>query len=76
MSQFDRENNEVIAIVNENHRRSRICPTIGVIVPLEEAQKIAVQKARYEQGPGSIWGIALTLLLLFASVGASVAFLA
>lgn len=54
MSQFDRENNEVIALVNENHRRSCLCPTIGVIVPVEDARKIAVQNARAAQNPANV----------------------
>ena len=63
MSQFDRENNEVIALVNENHRRSCVCPTIGVIVPVEEAKKIAVQNARAAQGLPSVASVILAHLL-------------
>lgn len=76
MSQFDRENNEVIAIVNENHRRSRICSTIGVIVPMEEARQMAVQTARAAQDTGSIAGVILPILSLFAAVAVGVIALA
>lgn len=65
MSQFDRENNEVIAIVNENHRRSRICSTIGVIVPVEEAEKIAVQNARAVQNTGNMVSVIFTMAAMF-----------
>lgn len=76
MSQFDRENNEVIAIVNENHRRSCVCPTIGVIVPVEEAKKIAVQNARAAQGAESVASVVLPIFFLFAVVAIVVAVLA
>ena len=52
MCQFDRENREVIALVNENHRRSRICPTVGIVVPIAEARRMAVRNTRSVQ-PGS-----------------------
>lgn len=76
MSQFDRENNEVIAIVNENHRRRCVCPTIGVIVPVEEAKKIAVQNARAAQGAASVASVVLPIFFLFAVVAIVVAVLA
>ena len=76
MSQFDRENNEVIALVNENHRRSCVCQTIGVIVPLEEAKKIAVQNARAAQGLPSVASVILPIFFMFAVVAASVIALA
>ena len=76
MSQFDRENNEVIAIVNENHRRSCVCPTIGVIVPVEEAKKIAAQNARASQGAASVASVVLPIFFLFAVVAIVVAVLA
>lgn len=65
MSQFDRENNEVILLVNENHRRSRICSTIGVVVPVEEAEKIAVQNARAASNTGSTVSVILTMAAMF-----------
>lgn len=76
MSQFDRENNEVIALVNENHRRSCVCPTIGVIVPVEEAKKIAVQNARAAQNQANFAGVVFPLFCLFAAVVAGVLALA
>ena len=76
MSQFDRENNEVIALVNENHRRSCICPTIGVIVPVEDAKRIAVQKARAAQAAPSVASVVLPLFFLFAVVAVGVVVLA
>lgn len=76
MSQFDRENNEVIALVNENHRRSCVCPTIGVIIPVEEAKKIAVQNARAAQACPSVASVFLPIFFLLAVVVASVVVLA
>lgn len=76
MSQFDRENNEVIALVNENHRRSCVCPTIGVIVPVEEAKKIAVQNVRAAQNRANFVGVVFLLFCLFAAVVAGVLALA
>ena len=76
MSQFDRENNEVIAIGNENHRRSCVCPTIGVIVPVEEAKKIAVQNVRAAQNRPNFVGVVFPLFCLFAAVVAGVLALA
>ena len=76
MSQFDRENNEVIALVNENHRRSCICPTIGVIVPVEDAKRIAVQKSRAAQGIPSVASVVVPLFLLFVVVAVGVVVLA
>lgn len=76
MSQFDRENNEAFALVHENHRRSRICPTIGVIVPVEEAKKIAVQNAREAQGLPSVASVVVPLFFLFVAVAVSVVVLA
>lgn len=76
MSQFDRENNEVIALVNENHRRSCVCPTIGVIVPVEDAKRIAVQKSRAAQGLPSVASVVVPLFFLFVVVAVGVVVLA
>lgn len=76
MSQFDRENNEVIAIVNENHRRNSICPTVGYIVSSEEAHSLAVHKVRDHKGTASVASVILPIFFLFAVVAASVIALA
>lgn len=76
MSQFDHETNEVIALVNENHRRSQITRTVGVIVPMEEARQMAVQTAIAAQDTGSIAGVILPILSLFAAVAVGVIALA
>ena len=76
MSQFDRENNEVIALVNENHRRSCVCPTIGVIDPVEDAKRIAVQKSRAAQGLPSVASVVVPLFFLFVVVAVGVVVLA
>lgn len=73
MSQFDRENNEVIALVNENHRRNSICPTVGYIVSSEEAHSLAVHKVRDHKGTASV---ILPIFFLFAVVAVGVVVLA
>lgn len=37
MSQFEKENNEVIRMVRQNHHRSEVCQTVGYIVTEEQA---------------------------------------
>lgn len=37
MSQFEKENNEVIQMVRQNHHRSEVCRTVGYIVTEEQA---------------------------------------
>lgn len=76
MSQFDRENNEVIALVNANHCRNSICPTVGYIVSSEEAHKIAVQKVRDHKGTASVASVVFPVLLLFVAVTAFAVLLA
>ncbi len=66
MSQFDRENNEVFALVNEHHRLSRVCQTVGVFVPLDEAEQIAVSRARAARGGVNVEAFVLTLFFLIA----------
>lgn len=76
MSQFDRENNEVIALVNANHRRSSICPTVGYIVSSEEAHNLAVHKVRDHKGTASVASVILPIFFLFVVVTIGVVVLA
>jgi hypothetical protein len=76
MSQFDRENNEVIALVNANHRRSSICPTVGYIVSSEEAHNLAVRKVRDHKGTASVASLVFPALILFTVVAIAVVVLA
>lgn len=48
MSTFERENNEVIQMVRQNHHRSQVCQTIGYIVTEDEARRL-VQKNRKQE---------------------------
>lgn len=76
MSQFDLENNEVIALVNENHRRSCICPTVGIVVPMEEAKQMAVRSARAARNPEITANMVVSVFFLFAIVTIGVVVLA
>lgn len=76
MSQFDRENNEVIALVNANRRRNSICPTVGYIVSSEEAHNLAVHKVRDHKGTASVVSVILPIFFLFVVVTIGVVVLA
>lgn len=52
MSQFEREDMDVIAMVNAHNRRQNITRQVGYIVTQEEAQELAVAKARERNGDG------------------------
>ena len=68
MCQFDRENREVIALVNENHRRSRICPTVGIVVPIAEARRMAVRNTRSAQTGGNFVDTLFAIFSVFIVV--------
>ena len=56
----NREDREVIEMVNRNHRlNTTTSRTIGYIVPVEEAQRIAVQRATAQRQSGSAIGVAM-----------------
>ena len=48
MSTFERENNEVIQMVRQNHHRSEVCQTVGYIVTEEQARQLVQQNRRQE----------------------------
>lgn len=48
MSTFERENNEVIQMVRQNHHRSEVCQTIGYIVTEEQARQLVKQERRQD----------------------------
>lgn len=66
MSEFDRENEDVFALVRENRRRSDLAPVIGYIVPMKQAQSYAAYEAaqaRNSRGIGSLILAAAGLLV-------------
>ena len=48
MSTFERENNEVIQMVRQNHHRSEVCQTIGYIVTEDEVRQLVKQGQEQE----------------------------
>ena len=60
MSEFDRQNEDVFALVRENRRRSDLAPVIGYIVPQQEAREMAVKRAVRSKDDGT------SVLFLFA----------
>lgn len=57
MSQYEREDMDVIGMVHENRRRQSITRPVGYIVTLEEAQELVARKAETERtgdGIGSV----------------------
>ena len=48
MSNFEKENLEVMQMVRQNHHRSEVCQTIGYIVTEEQARQLVQQERRQE----------------------------
>ena len=48
MSTFERENNEVIRMVRQNHHRSGVCQTVGYIVTEEQARQLVKRGQKQE----------------------------
>ena len=48
MSQFEKENQEVIQMVRQNHHRSEVCQTVGYIVTEDEARRLVKPERRQE----------------------------
>ena len=59
----NREDQEVIDMVNRNHRLN-----VGYIVPVEEARRIAAQRAAANQQQGSIVGVVAVFLITALAV--------
>ena len=64
----NREDQEVIDMVNRNHRLNvEVTRTVGYIVPVEEARRIAAQRAAADQ-QGSIVGVVAVFLIAALAV--------
>lgn len=48
MSNFEKENLEVMQMVRQNHHRSEVCQTIGYIVTEDEARQLVKQGQKQE----------------------------
>lgn len=48
MSNFEKENQEVIQMVRQNHERSAICQTVGYIVTEDEARQLVKRGQKQE----------------------------
>lgn len=70
----DREDREVIEIVNRHHRlNTTTSQTVGYFVPAEEAKRIAVQKAVTQRPQMGTVGVAVAwLAAMLAAVLAAV----
>lgn len=73
----NREDREVIEMVNRNHRLNTITSqTVGYFVPEEDARRIAVQRATVQRNAGSPLGVAVIwLATMLAAVMATVGLL-
>ena len=73
----NREDREVIEMVNRHHRlNTTASKTIGYFVQAEEAQRIAVQRATVQRNAGSPLGVAMIwLVTMLAAVLATVGLL-
>lgn len=69
------EDREVIGICNENHRRSNLARVVGYIVPVQEAEALAVSRAVEDRGSGPL-SLALVAMALLVAVTLAVIVLA
>ncbi len=72
MSEFDRENEDVFAIVRDNPRRRGVRQEVGIIVPMEDAKCYAAYKAGRKCG-GQWQGAAFMVISVLAVIGMTVA---
>ena len=61
MSEFDKQDADVIVMCNWNHRRSNITTTIGYIVPKEQAERIAYEEAMKKHGGDWVGSVVMIL---------------
>lgn len=72
MSAFDRQNEDVFALVRENRRRSDLAPVIGYIVPMKQAQSYAAYEAAQARNGSGIGSLILAAVGLLAVVTVTV----
>lgn len=76
MSEFDRENEDVFALVRENRRRSDLAPVIGYIVPMKQARSYAAYEAAQARNGRGIGSLILAAAGLLVTVTVTVLALA
>lgn len=72
MSEYDKQDADVIGMCNWNHRRSNITTTIGYIVPKEQAERIAYEAAQKKNGRDWV-GPVMMILGVIAVIAMTVA---
>lgn len=72
MSEFERENEDVFAIVRDNPCRPGVVREVGIIVPVEEAKCYAAYQAG-RKSSGQWQGAAFAGLAVLAVIGMTVA---
>lgn len=75
MSQYEREDMDVIGMVHENRRRQSITRPVGYIVSREDAQELAVRRAREESTGDGLGGVILFTVAMVMIVVAAVSIL-
>lgn len=69
---IDKEDRDVIEMCNWNHRRSNLTTPIGIIVPVDQAWKIAADDA-VQQHSGDLRGVAVMVIATLAVICVTVA---
>lgn len=72
MSEFEKQNAEVFAIVHDNPRRSGVLTEIGYIVPMKQAQSYAAYEAAQARNGRGIGSLILAAVGLLAVVTVTV----
>ena len=67
MSEFDRQDLELIQMVGENHRRSGMTKVVGYIVPADQARRFAAYEAAKKRETG-VSGLLFPVLGLLATI--------
>ena len=68
MSQFDRENNELFQMVRNNHHRQSTTTTVGIVVPMAQAQAFVEFQAAKRHSVADGKTIAFCAACLFLAV--------
>ena len=76
MSEFDKQDADVIEMCNWNHRRSSLTTTVGYIVPVDQAQSYAAYEAAQARNGRGIGSLILAAAGLLVTVAVTVLALA
>ena len=68
MSEFEKQNAEVFAMVHDNPRRSGVLTEIGYIVPMKQAQRYAAYEAAQARNGSGISSLILASAGLLVTV--------